>query len=114
MKKWLTEQGYEFVHNKPFPQTAYHPDFLFHCDGYIVIVENDEHAHSRYDPGCERYREENIRYAAGVPTLFIRYNPDNKKYTDEYKLAELKAAIDWCLSCQPEESETIYLFYPER
>ncbi len=115
LKTWLTDQGYTFTHNKQFYQTMYFPDFLFDCGKYMVIVENDENAHSGYDHDCERFRENNIRYAANVPCFFIRYNPDSN-HEETYKQLELKAALDACLSlpCVPEIDETIFLFYPAK
>ncbi len=113
MKTWLTEQGYTFEHDQPFPQTAYRPDFLFRCDGYLVVVENDERAHQHYGEVCERHREKNIRLAAGVPVVFIRYNPDGKNCKKKEKLATLKATLDKFLAAKPEE-ETLFLFYPDK
>jgi len=105
-----------FTHNKQFAQTLYYPDFLFDCGGYKVIVECDEHAHTGYASECERYREDNIRYAADMPCLFIRYNPDCKKHDETHRLSELKTMIDTCIQLPypPEDSETFYLFYPTR
>ncbi len=111
MKRWLEEEGYIFTHNKQMNQTAYFPDFLFNCDTHLVILEVDENAHSGYDEGCERKREENIRYAANQAIIFIRYNPDNKQYTEAQKLEGLREALDGALYLDNPESETVYLYY---
>ena len=61
------------------------PDFLFDCDTHFLILEVDEHQHSFYNEECETVRMINISQAIGMPTIFIRYNPD------EYKLNERKS-----------------------
>jgi len=48
---------------------------------WAVIVEVDEHQHPApaYDVLCEMYRMAAIFWTLGVPTKFIRYNPDEFK-----------------------------------
>lgn len=76
------EQKMEFVHNKSIGVVCgnYRPDILFDATTHFVVVEVDEHAHAtgddRYGNICERIRENNIYMALGLPTVFIRYNPD--------------------------------------
>ncbi len=41
-----------------------------------MIVEVDEFAHESYVKSCESARQENIVQALGLPSIFIRYNPD--------------------------------------
>lgn len=59
----------------------YRPDFVFYCRGYVIIVECDENQHSGsgYPEYCEKIRMINITEALRVPTIFVRYNPDNYK-----------------------------------
>ncbi|MCK9607869.1 MAG: hypothetical protein M0R33_15605 [Methylomonas sp.] len=56
------------------------PDFLFDADSHFVIIECDEHQHNAYPCECEQARMINIANGLGMPTIFIRYNPDNYKY----------------------------------
>ena len=62
------------------------PDFVF--DGknktYILILEVDENQHKDRQELCECARMVNISQALGMPTLFIRYNPD------PYKIKNIK------------------------
>ena len=52
------------------------PDFLFDCGTHMVIVAVDEHEHDRYCKADELKRMADIAQAFGLPTAFIRYNPD--------------------------------------
>jgi len=58
----------------------YRPDILYLPSGgqWAVIVEVDEHQHPAptYDVLCELWRMVSIMWTLGVPTKFIRYNPD--------------------------------------
>jgi hypothetical protein len=55
------------------------PDFLFDCVSYRICLEVDEHQHGDKDNECERIRMINISQTNGIPTLFIRWNPDKYK-----------------------------------
>ena len=54
----------------------YRPDFVIDAVTHFVIVEVDEFSHNSYDKSCESIRQENIVQALGLPSIFIRYNPD--------------------------------------
>ncbi|MCK9607871.1 MAG: hypothetical protein M0R33_15615 [Methylomonas sp.] len=64
------------------------PDFLFDADTHFVIVECDEHQHDSYPCECEQARMVNIANGLGMHTIFIRYNPDDYKYSAEYSTAK--------------------------
>ncbi len=70
---------YKFIYNKSigFECGNYRPDFKFDCNTYFVIIEIDENQHKQYDNNCELIRMNNIYLANGLPTLFIRFNPDS-------------------------------------
>ena len=56
------------------------PDFLFDCLTHYVVLEVDEHQHNSRDyQGCEVIRMKNISQGLGLPTIFIRFNPDKYK-----------------------------------
>jgi hypothetical protein len=59
------------------------PDFLFDCATHYLVLEVDEHQHNS-NCECEHSRMVNISQALGMPTLFIRFNPD------EYKINKVK------------------------
>lgn len=53
------------------------PDIVYDCESFFVIVEVDEKQHKAYGDQCETNRMIMIAQAAGVPVIFIRYNPDS-------------------------------------
>ena len=63
------------------------PDFLFEANskGHYVIVEVDEKQHSGNLEACECSRMVNISQSLGMPTIFIRYNPDEYKVNKQRK-----------------------------
>ena len=43
---------------------------------WILVLENDEHAHAYYEPRCDHVRTQDILNAFGqVPVYVIRFNP---------------------------------------
>ena len=109
LKAWLIEQDkYTFVYNHRIyadDGKYYHPDFLFKCGAHDVILECDEFAHPCNDVEDERSREDNIRAILGVPTVFIRYNPDGTGADDTI----LKKTLDEAL--REGGNDTRFLFY---
>lgn len=98
------------------------PDFTFDLNtDHIVIVEVDEDQHKRNDQSCERTRMFNISQTfMTVPTLWIRYNPDNfrlpngTKSTMDQNQKELHLLkwIYYALDRRPKNVlEVVYLFY---
>ena len=55
------------------------PDFLFQGLGTFVVVEVDEDQHKSRACECEQTRMVNISQSLGMPTIFLRYNPDKYK-----------------------------------
>lgn len=45
----------------------------------MLVVENDEHAHAKYDPVKEQRRMQLLQRAFGQPTHFVRFNPVGDK-----------------------------------
>ena len=50
---------------------------LIDCNTHFIVVEIDEGQHKQYTKECEFSRMSNIYLANGLPTLFIRFNPDD-------------------------------------
>ena len=56
----------------------YIPDFLFKCNKHYIVCEVDEYEHKRgYDKNEEIKRMKDIQKDLKLPTIFIRFNPDN-------------------------------------
>lgn len=90
----------------------YRPDFVIDCKTYFLVVEVDENAHNSYDSDCEAVRMNNIAHSLGLPTKFIRYNPDKKGISKKYKETELLITINTFLNLNVlEDPEVVYLFY---
>jgi len=70
----------------------YRPDILYDCGTHIVVIECDENQHKNYNwESCslnrslehaEEKRMYEIMIAYGLPTIFIRWNPDKYKIND--------------------------------
>lgn len=116
IKNLLLENNYTFTHNIQFSNDCklkFRPDFLFQCSGYFLILEVDEFAHRNYEAECEIKRMNDIILGLGLPTKFIRYNPDKINITTEEKHNTLLECLDeWkCKSLDNFSIEPIYLFY---
>lgn len=63
------------------------PDFMFEstAGSHYVILEVDENQHFGRPEDCECTRMVNISQSLGMPTIFIRYNPDSFKFKDKKK-----------------------------
>lgn len=116
IKALLEKNGFTFAHNKQIKNDCclkYRPDFLFDCGTYFVVLECDEYAHAGYEQECETVRMNNISTGLGLPTLWIRYNPDlprtsdNQRHTKLIKTLKDNLALEMLLDPAP-----IYLFYP--
>lgn len=86
------------------------PDFLIDCSTHFLVLEVDEHAHSGYEKDCEIVRMNNISHSLGLPTKFIRYNPDNKAYTTKHKQSVLIESLQKHMT-ELDNIEPLYLFY---
>lgn len=125
VKNKLNEsEYYKFIYNKSigFECGNYRPDFKFDCNTYFVIIEIDETQHKQYSEQCELIRMNNIYLANGLPTLFIRFNPDSFKkkikinisLSDKYKyfINELPKYLFNNYIFQSETGiDIIYLYY---
>ena len=63
-----------------------YPDIIFDGVWFHLIVEIDEHQHRGADYKCDERRMYDIIAKLGMPCVFIRYNPDNKKSNSKYLL----------------------------
>jgi hypothetical protein len=104
VRAWLFQNGYRFDSYDAIVDSKCgreRPDFLFHRAAYDVVLECDELQHSDRNEVCECTRMVNISQSLGVPTVFIRYNPDEyitakKKHNPSFtkRMAQLKLALD--------------------
>ena len=95
----------------------YRPDIVYDCGTHFLAIEIDEHQHSSYDKSCELVRMKAVCQAFGMPTIFIRYNPDSYKGEKVPKAKRENILAEWVKFCmKPMEQETAflrvaYLFY---
>lgn len=115
LKTWIDEHYTDFIYNKKVNKNStcqtYYPDFLKDCGRFFLIIECDENAHKNYPASCERIRENNIIFTLGLPCVFIRYNPDYKGASENFKYIILKSYINYYLSKETSDNEIVYLFY---
>ncbi len=110
----------------------YRPDILYDCGTHIVVVECDENQHKNYPwESCslnrslehmEEKRMYEIMVAYGLPSIFIRWNPDNfnvngtinKKYNGKKRLEVLVKWINECIKMKVDQG-VFYkkIFYDE-
>jgi hypothetical protein len=86
IKNLLEVNNISCVHDK-IPDGScnkYRPDFIIDCNTHFVIIEVDENQHSNYLCECEQARMINISQdvGGGLSVVFIRYNPDNYRDTN--------------------------------
>ena len=90
----------------------YRPDFVFDAGTHMVVLEVDENQHKSYACLCEQQRMVNLSQAFGLPTLFLRYNPDGftgptARPARLSESARTKVLTDWVKwSLTPEYSPT--------
>jgi len=102
------------------------PDFLFQGLCNYIVVEVDEDQHKSRACECEQTRMVNISQSLGMPTIFLRYNPDkykvNGKTTDTFKATRHKNLINWTrklIDLEPKDIETygflsvVHLYFDE-
>lgn len=97
------------------------PDFVIDANTHMICLEVDENGHINYK--CEENRMKELTQALGIPTIWIRYNPDSfkRKEGDTTKWTKNKRQtllLEWIKKCQqtPPQNETefcriLYLFY---
>lgn len=100
---FLNKNNIQFIHNKSVGYLCgnFRPDILIDCNTHFIVVEIDEEQHKQYTKECEFARMNNIYLANGLPTVFIRFNPDiytinKKKYKTQLltRLNNLLKLID--------------------
>ena len=112
----------------------YRPDLSIDCGTHIVVIECDEHQHRNYNwSSCtlnrslkqaeEKRMYEIMQAFGGLPTIFLRWNPDNfntnnkinKSYSQTKRLEILKKWIEHCINLKLEDIQHIVqykqLFY---
>lgn len=113
VRQLLEKHNIPFTHNQQVSNDCclrYRPDFVVDCSTHFLVLEVDEHAHSGYEKDCEIVRMNNISHSLGLPTKFIRYNPDNKVYTTKHKESVLIESLQKHMT-QLDNIEPLYLFY---
>lgn len=98
------------------------PDLLYDAGTHFVAVEIDEDQHEQYDRGCEHRRMLEIGQDCGMPTHFIRYNPDAwkmngaiREITEETRLAVLARSLENALAHPaPPGVTAAWLFYNDK
>lgn len=56
--------------------SRYRPDVMYNFGTHAVVVEVDEDQHAQYAPVCEHARMVQVQRDVGLPTVFVRFNPD--------------------------------------
>lgn len=76
---YLKNKGIEFIYNKSisFDLGNHRPDILIKCNTHNIIIEIDEGQHKQYTKECEYSRMNDMYIAGKLPTIFIRFNPDD-------------------------------------
>lgn len=106
----------DFIHNKSVGSdcTGGHlfPDVLFNCNSYNLIIEIDEFKHRGADYACDEKRMYDIVAKLGMPCIFIRYNPDNKKSDKNVLLTKINEYLNLTETCWDDFGfKAEYLFY---
>lgn len=104
VKAWLDANGLQdHIYDRTLDGgecTKQRPDFIFECVTHKLILEVDEDQHRDYEPGCDYTRMCNIAQANGMPTIFIRYNPDgyrdaSGKKQDDTTYRRRQTLLEW-------------------
>lgn len=120
LKQWIDEKfpQYPMIHNKMSKQSdvceRYFPDFVFDRGYFMIVLECDEYAHQQYPRNCEIVRMNNIQDDFGLPTVFIRWNPDLKNVSMNEKLKCLKETLEIYFKKTTSNPEVVYLFYSKK
>lgn len=71
-------QDLPWVHNKQLEYRCdkYRPDLRVELDDRMLFIECDEEQHRSRNISCEIARMVNLQQDTGLPTIFIRWNPD--------------------------------------
>lgn len=113
----------KFIHNKSVGnecrKTHLFPDILYNCNTYNLIVEIDEYKHRGSGYECDERRMYEIIAELGMPCVFIRYNPDDKKSDKNILLEKVKEYLNLDLTTKTPKDygfddfgfKVEYLFY---
>ena len=71
-----------------------YPDIRFELFGFDLIIEVDEHKHRGAGYSCDERRMYEIIKQLGLPCVFIRYNPDDKKSDYNVLLEMIKEYLE--------------------
>ena len=111
-KEWLVVRklredipDIDFIHNKSVGNECtlqdredtnghLYPDIRFELFGFDLIVEVDEHKHRGAGYSCDERRMYDIVAKLGLPCVFIRYNPDDKKSDYNILLKMIKEYLE--------------------
>jgi len=108
--------------------TKRRPDFVIDAPSHKIVLEVDEHQHRKTSPdsgyACEDLRMWEIAQALGMPTIFIRYNPDTYRDAKGVKQDPAPAVrekvligwLDWASKLPPTDNgddflRVLYLYY---
>jgi len=84
VKAWLDANDFKYISydsaiNYKSCGDKERPDFVFATSSHYIVLEVDENQHNGRNDVCECTRMVNISQSLGMPTLFIRFNPDHYK-----------------------------------
>ena len=94
-----------------------YPDVRIEFNHYNLIIEIDEFEHRGASYKCDEQRMYNIIANMGIPCVFIRYNPDNKKSNLEFLLQTVKKYLDLNINQKLWDDHGFkveYLFYKKK
>lgn len=90
---------YSWIHNRVADTSChrYRPDLRVELGDRLICIECDEHQHMTYE--CDVPRMVNITQDIGLPTVFIRWNPDKyeKRVSTQRRLERLVKRIRFYL-----------------
>lgn len=97
------------------------PDILIDANTHMVVVEVDEDQHRTYPEECEVTRMHQIAQDCGMPTVFIRYNPDACVHavasSSSIRLQSLTEHVQRALAMPPASNwyvDAVYLYYDSK
>ena len=126
VKRYLDANEFEYISCDQIVEQGecfkYRPDFLIDCNTHFVVLEIDEHQHKDRADECETVRMINIFQSLGMPTKFIRYNPDKYRVNKERKnpsfrtrMNILKKHLQFAIKDDVDDTITVkYLFFDEK
>ena len=117
IKTLLETHNIKFIHDKGISNDCclkYRPDFVIDCIDYFIVLEVGEFAHKGYEQDCEIVRMNNISHSLGLPTKFLRYNPDLKGISKKIKEEMLMKRLGVLMNYFDNNFTAEYLFYPEK